>query len=667
MTFNEFEGDIAAQFKRMVPTGLFRTGTDRDALWETYLASFTPDANPVYRKRTEHDCSACRHFIKTMGGVVTIVNNELVTLWDVTTGEKYQPVVDALAALVRGYAIENVFLHYEPVMGTHTSFSLLEERSITWRHFHVSLPSNAHVPKAVSGPLLSEIRSTYDVMLRGLSELTKNATETVLDLIAQNSLYRGEEHRGALEVFLKLQQEFSRAKNKELFCWSRLSTIGPAVARLRNTAIGTLLIDLSKGTELEDAVRSYERVVAPYNYKRPTALVSKAMIVKAQKTIEELGYMPALERRYARIEDITINNVVFADRSARHAMAANVFEDLAASTPVDPKKLGRVEEVPIDAFMSKVLPTASTLEVYFDNGHAGNLVSLIAPVDPTARGMFKWGNNFSWSYAGELTDSIRERVKRAGGSVTGDFRASLSWHNYDDLDLHLVEPEGGDRIFFGHKRATSGGQLDVDMNAGSGQTRSPVENITYATRRQMRAGIYQLSVNQYAQRDSRDHGFEVELEFLGKVFSFSYAPPIRTGSTVLVAEFTIDGDTLTILRSLPAANISRVIWGLPTQTFHPVDVVMFSPNHWDGQAVGNRHYFFMLRGCQQEGKARGFYNEFLGEELSQHRKVLEIVGSKVRTEESDRQLSGLGFSSTQRNSVLMRIGGTFSRVINVTF
>jgi hypothetical protein len=31
------------------------------------------------------------------------------------------------------------------------------------------------------------------------------------------------------------------------------------------------------------------------------------------------------------------------------------------------------------------------------------------------------------------------------------------------------------------------------------------------------------------------------------------------------------------------------------------------------------------------------------------------------------QLSGLGFSSTQRNSVLCRVSGSFSRVIKIVF
>jgi len=71
--------------------------------------------------------------------------------------------------------------------------------------------------------------------------------------------------------------------------------------------------------------------------------------------------------------------------------------------------------------------------------------------------------------------------------------------------------------------------------------------------------------------------------------------------------------------------------------------------------------------CSMCGQARGFYNEFLKEEMNVHRKVLEMVGSKLKTEVAADQLSGVGFSSTQRNSVLLRVGGKFTRTIRVNF
>ena len=54
------------------------------------------------------------------------------------------------------------------------------------------------------------------------------------------------------------------------------------MARFRNTVIGTLVQDLSAGVDLEVAVKSYETKVAPQNYKRPTALITKAMVESAK-------------------------------------------------------------------------------------------------------------------------------------------------------------------------------------------------------------------------------------------------------------------------------------------------------------------------------------------------------------------------------------------------
>jgi hypothetical protein len=98
-----------------------------------------------------------------------------------------------------------------------------------------------------------------------------------------------------------------------------------------------------------------------------------------------------------------------------------------------------------------------------------------------------------------------------------------------------------------------------------------------------------------------------------------------------------------------------------------VDTILNSPNHWDGEETGNKHWFFILNGCKNPDNVRGFYNEFLNEELNPHRKVFEVLASKMKVEPSNDQLSGVGFSSTVRNSVLCKVSGSFNRVIKINF
>lgn len=86
MTTLKFSGlsqAFAKHFQKMTETGLFRVNIDGDSLWDTYLKSFPAGTDPLFRKRTEHDCSTCRGFIKRVGSLVTISKDyELVSVWD---------------------------------------------------------------------------------------------------------------------------------------------------------------------------------------------------------------------------------------------------------------------------------------------------------------------------------------------------------------------------------------------------------------------------------------------------------------------------------------------------------------------------------------------------------------------------------------------------------
>lgn len=671
LRFSVLQHAITKRFAQMIQRDVFTVVLNRDALWETYLQSFPIGTNPIYRKRAEHDCSCCRQFVKTIGNVVSIVDGQIETLWDhldIEEGHPYQVVAQAMSRYVAAHEIQNLFLHNETSIGVKVSRQQTEEGVLTFEHFHVTLPPACVCPRK-RDELLGDYATTHAIFHRGLSEITIDALETVLDLIKQGSLYRGEEHQWTVLAFLDLKRQFVRIApaHHKLFCWEHLKALPLSVSRIRNTVIGTLLCDLSAGADLEDAVKSFEQKVAPTNYRRPTALVTKAMIEKAKQDLEALGLTSALERRYARAEDITVNNVLFVDRGTRGHLKGDVLASLQPTKPVDTKKFERIEEVSIEKFIRDVLPTAQTVEVFIENRHTPNFMSLIAPVHADAKPLFKWPNQFSWSYTGDLADSIKERVKNAGGNVTGDLRCSLSWFNYDDLDLHMIEPDGHE-IYYPRKGrlSPSYGVLDVDMNAAVCTSRAPVENICYADRRRLKEGVYILKVHQFYRREVQDVGFVVEIEFDGVVHTLAYPEPVGMKQLIEVARIQYaKNDGFRLVSSIPSKSATKTVWGVQTQQFRTVSMITLSPNYWDGGQVGNKHYFFMLDGCRYDGKVRGLFNEFLKPELDKHRKVMELVGSTVRTEESEYQLSGLGFSSTKRDSLVCRISGSFDRQVRV--
>ena len=134
-----------------------------------------------------------------------------------------------------------------------------------------------------------------------------------------------------------------------------------------------------------------------------------------------------------------------------------------------------------------------------------------------------------------------------------------------------------------------------------------------------------------------------------------------------MATVTLKNGVFTIKHSLPESYASKDVFGLQTNEFHKVNLVCLSPNHWGDNNVGNKHYFFMLDGCKSPVSIRSFHNENLIPELAQHRKVLEVLGATSMIESSDKQLSGLGFNATVRDELIVKLQGSFKRVIKIKF
>lgn len=653
-------------------TTLVRVAVDTDELWDKYLNAYPQNANTVFRERRAYDCNCCKNFIRRVGNLVSLNGTEITSVWDVIVPGYFQEVANTLATYVKAQRIDTIYATSEGIAGGLSNFDNYDA-NIKWDHFYVKVPSQFVHANTNIGTILGEFRGHKDVLERSLKELTIDAGETVLELIEQGSLYRGSEFKAAVEAFVKHKREYDAIEDedqKHSYVWQTAKKLGQ-FGRFKNTSIGTLLAALSEGQELEKAVGSFETMVGGANYKRSSAIVTPKMIKQAQDKIRSLGLEPSLERRFANKEDVTVNNVLF---TSVHKKALNVFDDLIdeAGRKAVAKKLEKVETISIDKFLNDVLPTSSKVELMFESRHKGNLMTLVAPVHPSAPNMFKWNNQYSWSYNGDVTDTIKERVKEAGGDVEGDLRVSLSWYNADDLDLSCREPDGK-VIYYSSKRSSkSGGMLDLDMNGIDKHSETaPVENLIYKNKSQMPIGDYVFSVHQFSRRRNTDVGFAIQVEYDGEIQTFGYDKGYTNGRKEVMFKINWDGKKFTlkdVWSEFTSTTASKEeIWNITSNEFVPVSMIMNSPNHWDDHKIGNKHLFFILENCKNNEPVRGFFNEYLKPELNDIRKTIEVLGAKLKAEPTNEQLSGIGFSETLRNSATVRVTGKTQRVFKINF
>lgn len=664
--FKPFSQAVHAQFTTMSKHELFVVDVSGDTLFDEYLKAFPEGTNPIFRERTEHDCSCCKNFIRNIGNVVAIIDNQVVTVWDtVNTGNEYTDVASKLAIMVGLSPIKSLFRASEQQYGAESTVELLEDNTTRrWNHFHGQV-ANKHYTKDV-GQVVGDYSTTIGVFKRGLDELKPEAFDTVIDLIKSNNLYKGADFIGSITAFQKAQAEYLKLDEagKSLYVWANG---GSNITRFRNTAIGTLLVDLSEGVDIEGAVKSFEVKVAPTNYKRPNALITQKMVDDAMKTINELGLESALERRFATISDVSVNDILFVDNAVRGKMKGGVADLLSSAVQPSVVTSEKAKEIGVEEFLLSVVPKATGISVQVKNTHQSNFMSITAPVHSDVAPLFKWGNNFAWSYDGNVADSIKERVKAQGGITDAAMRVSLAWFNKDDLDIHVIEPNGNE-IYFGTKgqRSANTGMLDVDMNAyGPHSDIEPVENVVWS---KPMDGKYKVVVHNHNQRTTSSQGFTLEVESSGSLHQYNCQVSPRSGQMNPALTLHVKAGIVVKIETadnVTGGSFSQDKWSVQTEKFTRVDTLMLSPNYWGESKVGSKHVFFILEGCYNPLPTRGIYNEFLSGGLEKHRKVFEVLGNKTMCQPSENQLSGVGFTSARGDSVLVKVDG--KKLYNIKF
>lgn len=707
---------IQDKFDEICKTGkLFRVELTGQEVWDLYIGSFDKADDPTFRdpNSTSHTCNHCNNFIRRYGNIVAVdADNKITTMFDVVdVDSEYVKPMNALAKAIKSSKIADVFfetfdelnkLPYESCSKSNERFQLgtdknhkrytKEEAELygvvkpneirTFNHFHLFLPKEFVSTK--SGVSVESIMGNYrdnkNVFKRGMDEISLDTLNLVADLIKQGSLLNGDAHLFKIEQIVPMKAEYDKLAVADRDNWAWVNSYNLPFAKFKNELIGVLCSELSEGKELNEACQAWNKRVDPANYMKVTAPITNKQKLEAKEYVETNGYTDSFDRRFATIDDIKVSEIKHINSGKGEIKEVSIFDNIkTTSTRHKRNEFDGVEEVTIDKFMKDILPGCTSVEAFLKNVHEGNMVSLTTANKPDSKPIFKWSNNYSWTFSGNLAgkSEIKQAVKDAGGNVDGVLNFRLAWNDEglndnSDLDIWAQEPDGNrigystgyrkDRAYGSNSaRSPMSGQLDVDNTNPGGKM--AVENITWINQSKMKDGVYKLWINQFSARNSL--GFKVEIEVGGDTYSYSYDRPVS--GNVQVAEVTLKNGEFTVKHILPETHSTKTIYGLDTNQFHKVNLICLSPNHWDDNNVGNKHYFFMLDKCKSPTSIRSFHNENLIPELVALRRVMEVLASTNQIPSTDKQLSGLGFNATVRDELIVRLQGTHKRVVKIKF
>lgn len=696
----EFTKKIQAQFDKMCATGkLFRSSVTGHQVWDLYINGFEKKHNPIFRdpESSTHNCNLCKNFIRRYGNIVAIDENyNIVTMFDVDAPDEFKTVANSISNYLKKESISEVFfetfaelnsLPYESCNKNMADFKLGIDKNVkrytkeeaekygvvkpdeirTFSHLHLYLPKQFvdFSGKSIEA-IMADYRDAKNVFQRAMVEIPQDTLILVKDLINQGSLLDGQTHLYKIEqvIPMKRQYDLIPADKKDNWCW--INSYKLQFAKFKNELIGVLCTELAEGKELNDACQAWNKRVDPANYMKAVAPITKKQIEDAKKFVEENGYEESFNRRFATIDDIKASEILHVNVGKGEIKSVSIFDGVkSTSTRHKRSEFDNIEEVSIEKFMKDILPECTSVEAYLSNKHDGNMVSLTTANVKESKPIFKWPNNYSWTFNGNLAgkSQIKKAVKDAGGRVDGILRFSIIWNEDGrssvDFDAHCKTPTT--EIYYSNKQDYgTKGWLDVDMIRPQ---RLGVENITWQNKAQMKDGKYYFFNRNFD--GGSNSGFKAEIEIEGETYSYECLGNIQRDTPI--ATVTLKNGVFSIEHHQKESHSSKEMYGLQTEQFHKVNLICLSPNHWDGSNIGNKHYFFMLENCKSPVSIRSFHAENLIPELAQHRKVLEVLGNTTMIEPTTNQLSGLGFNATVKDELVVKLQGSFKRTIKIKF
>lgn len=374
---------------------LFSTTTPD--LYDAYLEGLAPAHRQV------STCATCRRFVTRYGGVVIVGpdGKTVPVLWDAASApEHYAGAIRALAEAVSRAPIEGVFLAEEATWGVPLTGA--------WTHLAVTPPEGLVFKPSVlktTSQIVAEKKQDHETLLRGLEEFSLDLVRNAHSLLTTGALSQSEKCIGVAKWLLDLHKERKAARNqraRDNLTWLAVVGAPPGFCHVRSTMIGTLLEDLESQLPFAQIKARFDAKLDPLLYQRAQVAPTAGNIAQAEKIIAKLKAEGALERRFARLDDIkTLWRPASARAEPGKAKKQGVFSHLLA--PAKPAA-AQIEAPPVtmtwDKFSKTVLPTAEGIEFLVPAEHQ-SYVGMVTAKNPDAPPILQWDfederNHVTW-------------------------------------------------------------------------------------------------------------------------------------------------------------------------------------------------------------------------------------------------------------------------------
>lgn len=406
---------------------LFTTNANPDALWHDYLNGFSDPAT-----RQLHNCSACRHFIKTYGGLVVIDKDGNTTplFWHPEDAEPVavQPISN-MYSRVQHAGVTGVFLSSEEVWG--------QPEAGGFDHLHLRSVAVWSSRTKTAGQAMAERLEDFSMVYRAMADYPPEVVTVALSVLESDQLYRSEKVLGVAKWFADLQQRRGQAKgwNRTNIVWRAVAEAPAGFCHIRSSMIGTLLDDVAEGLSFKELSARFAAKMHPLRYQRPQAAPKDGTIKRAEELFAQLELASALPRRMARIEEIPL---LWAPKKEQ-AEGQGLFGHL--KTKADRSLMLPATPITVRKFVEEVAGEVESMEVRLEDRQ--RFIHITTAVNPDAPKLFQWNHPFSWYLWAAPPQTTNYGVRSGWNPVAGVTRLPARWNDDEGKYQHR-----GDGLIF---------------------------------------------------------------------------------------------------------------------------------------------------------------------------------------------------------------------------